>query len=77
MQATGHQAKALDDPKQTRAVATKSYPNPQNLEFFSKKNLANRVEGLAFVLFMAVFALLEDALALGVLGNLPGALTAD
>ena len=37
----------------------------------------SRVEGVGLSLLMAVFALLEDALAFGALGNLPGAPTAD
>ena len=50
--------------------------NPRNLESFFSKNGESRWR-VGFGLAMAVFALSEDALSFGALGNLPGALTAD
>ena len=51
---------------------------PQPSKFRSSFFHSWRVEGLGFVFFMAFFfAPLEDALAYGALGNLPGAPTAD
>ena len=49
-------------------------PTLKFLDFF--EYLANRVEVLGLVFSMAVFALLEDALPFGAVGNMPGAPTA-